>query len=313
MALPENHSVLVTGGRGFVGSAVSALLHRQGYRVVALDRRESEPPSQQPTEPASTGAKVFQVSCDISDPIQLQRVFETETIHTIIHLAAILPTSAQRDPQLATQVNIIGSVNLLELARQFAVRRVVFGSSLSVYGTCGFDEQVTEIHRTAPEDLYGVSKLYVERLGEACRNQHAMEFVSLRIGRVIGPGARSTSSAWRSQIIENLRAREAVEIYLPFLPSERILLVHVEDVASMLVTLLTAPQVKHGVYNACCESLVVEHLKRSLESLNPHLLITLGTQPAAGNPRRLDHSRFANEFNFHPEPIFERLRRAANR
>ena len=92
-------------------------------------------------------------------------MFEKERIEGIIHLAAILPTAAQRNPLRATQVNVQGSANVLEMARVFQVRRVVFGSSLSIYGTCAADHIVSELDRAAPEDLYGAAKLYVEQLG----------------------------------------------------------------------------------------------------------------------------------------------------
>ena len=54
---------------------------------------------------------------------------------------------------------------MLEMARQFGVGRFVFGSSLSVYGTCSPDHAVSETDRAAPEDVYGAAKLYVEQLG----------------------------------------------------------------------------------------------------------------------------------------------------
>src|SRR5437879_1609560 len=160
MAGKGKGTVLVTGGRGFIGRAVGKLLQREGYRVLALDQAHAGAPLDK--EIASR-----EVSCDISDALQLQAVFESQSIGAIVHLAAILPTAAQRDPLRATQVNVGGSLHLLELAHQFGVRRLVFGSSLSVYGTCAFDEQVSETHRAAPEDLYGAAKLYFERLGEA--------------------------------------------------------------------------------------------------------------------------------------------------
>ena len=107
-------------------------------------------------------------------PASLQQVFETRHIGGIIHLAAILPTAAQRDPVRATQVNVTGSLHLLELAQRFEVKRFVFGSSLSVYGTCPADRFVSEADRAAPEDLYGAAKLYVEQLGEAYRQSHGV-------------------------------------------------------------------------------------------------------------------------------------------
>ena len=299
----QDRSVLVTGGRGFIGRAVAKLLQRAGYGVVSLDA----------SLPTSSSAKRREVECDLADASQLQRVFEIEQIGGIIHLAAILPTAAAREPAQATQVNIEGSFHLLEMARRFGVRRVVFGSSLSVYGTCPADEVVSETNRAAPEDLYAAGKLYVEQLGEAYRRSYVLELVGLRIGRVVGPGAHSASSAWRSQIFELLASRDAAEIALPYVGSEELLLVHVDDVAKMLVSLLQAASPAHSVYNAACESVVVSDLKRELESLNSKLRVTVGKDYALGNPRLLNSSRLRQEFRFQTVPIFEQLRKAAGK
>jgi len=122
----QGNRVLVTGGRGFIGRAVVKLLQRSGCGVVSLDAAPG----------TSSSASRHEVECDLIDVKQLQRVFEIEPVGGIIDLAAILPTAALREPALATEVNVHGSLNLLEMARGFGVRRFVFGSSLSVYGTC---------------------------------------------------------------------------------------------------------------------------------------------------------------------------------
>src|SRR5260370_28673996 len=253
------------------------------------------------------------LQCAIADYAQIRNLFAAESVEGIIHLAAVLPTAAQRDPLLATRVNIDGSANLLEMARQFAVRRFVFASSLSIYGTHSLEECVSEEHRAYPEDLYGEAKLYTERLGEAYRQQHALDFVSLRIGRVVGPGAQSKSSGWRSEIFEYLGTQEPREVVVPFRPAGRLLLVHVDDVARMLLTLLHAGPMKHAVYNACCESVCVADLKHELEGLNPNITLRVGTGSAAGNPQLLNATRFESEFGFRPAPISEQLRHAAGK
>jgi len=297
----QNGSVLITGGRGFVGRAVENLLQRIGYRVLSLD-----------AAPATNDRQsVRDVMCDISNAGELGRIFESETIGGIVHLAAVLPTAAQREPLRATQVNVEGSAHLLELARRFGVRRIVFGSSLSIYGTCRADRIVSEADPAAPEDLYGTAKSYVERLGNAYRDRHGLEFVSLRIGRVVGPGAHSSTSAWRSQIFEFPGASHPVEISLPYVGDEKLLLVHVDDVARMLVALLQTPRPKYTVYNAPCDAVVVADLKREVEALNANVGVRLGEQLATGNPRLLDFGRFEKEFDFKMVPIFEQLNRAA--
>jgi nucleoside-diphosphate-sugar epimerase len=280
---------------------VGKLLQRSGYSVLALDQPETAAPS---TESFSLGREI---GIDITDREQLRSLFHARPIAAIVHLAAILPTMAQREPTRATQVNVGGSLNLLEMARQFGVRRVIFGSSLSVYGTCPAEQVVTEMDRAAPEDLYGAAKLYVERLGEAYRQAHGLEFVSLRIGRVVGPGARSATSAWRSEIFERLGTATPAEIEIPYAESERILLVHVEDVAAMFLHLLRAQRPAHGVYNAACESVVVGDLRRELERLNRRLRVKLRGRAVVGNPRQVDWSRVAREFEIRVVPMFQQL------
>jgi UDP-glucose 4-epimerase len=302
MAEDKRKSVLITGGRGFVGRTLTKLLRCLNYVVISVDLD---------TTGSSESAAGEEVACDVTDMERLKTLFGTRRIDGIVHLAAILPTAAQCEPALATRVNVQGSLNLLEMATEFGVRRFVFGSSLSIYGSYPADRVVSETDRAAPEDVYGASKLYVEQVGTAYAQAYGLEFVSLRIGRVVGAGARSATSAWRSEIFECLGAKAAAEIHVPYAASERILLVHVEDVAGMFVKLLDSERPAHSVYNAACESVIVGELKKELERLNPRSCVRLGEREAVGNPRRVDWGRFTGEFGFRVIPIFEQLERAA--
>jgi len=85
----------------------------------------------------------------------------------------------------------------------------------------------------------------------------------------------------------------------------------VQDAAGALMTLLLAPRPAHSIYNAPCESWLVNDLKLQLESLNPSIRVALGDAYAKGNPRLLDWSRFKNEFAFSTTPIADRLQKAA--
>ena len=83
------NSVLVTGAEGFLGRALVRLLEHSDLRVIALD--SSEPV---PVDPPSG---VTKVRCDITDQQQMEKVFREYEIGKVVHLAAILPTAAQRD------------------------------------------------------------------------------------------------------------------------------------------------------------------------------------------------------------------------
>lgn len=300
--MDDEDLILITGAGGFLGRAVASRLQQAGNRIVLLDRSGL----------ANDNSAAFaQIGCDICDAEALRRVFDAHRITAIVHLAAILPTAAARNPPEATEVNVVGSFNLLEMARRFNVQRFVFGSSLSIYGTCAPDDVVGERHRAAPEDLYGAAKLYVEQLGKGYKDLDGIQFVSVRMGRVVGAGARSVTSAWRSEIFELLGKSRPVEIKIPYVGTERVLLVHVDDVARSLATLVQARRLANAVYNAPCESVVVRDLKEQVECLNPNVTVCLGTSPAMGNPRLVDWSRFQNEFGVEMLPIFERLTRSA--
>ncbi len=93
---------------------------------------------------AASESDANEVVCDIGDARHLRPVFEVRPIDGIVHLAAILPTVAQREPLRATEVNVDGSLNVLEIARRFGVRRFVFGSSLACTVVADAERLVSE-------------------------------------------------------------------------------------------------------------------------------------------------------------------------
>jgi nucleoside-diphosphate-sugar epimerase len=297
-------SVLVTGGRGFIGRAVVKLLRCSGYPVISLDRSAA---------PANELRGWLEVEGDLTEAPRFRSVVRAHRIHSIIHLAAILPTAAHLDPLTAFEINFNGGMTVLAEARSLGVHRLVFGSSLSVYGTYPAGRVVSETDDAKPHDSYGTAKKFLEGHGLASRERGEMDFASLRIGRVVGEGSNSVTSAWRSEIFELLKSEQPAEIFIPYRASEKILVVHVEDLAAMLVALVAATKTDHAIYNAPCESILVGDLKRVVESLNPNLTVKLGDGRPIGNPQMLDFSRFQKEFAVETIPIFDRLRKAAGK
>ena len=270
-----------------------------GTRVVSVDRRSAG---------ADRPGQCY--DCDIRDTARINEIVASHKIAGIIHLASLLRTASERDPLSATQVNIIGSLNILEAARAFKVQRVVYASSASVYGTRGAADKAREEDVTAPEDVYGNGKKYVEMLGEAYRRAYGIEFIALRVPIVVGPGAMDTASPWRSQIFSLAEMSNPRTISIPFQESETISLVHAEDLAQQFATLIHANRPSFSVYNAACEIWTVRDLKKEVESLNGNLGVNCADAAVSGFARVLDAERFTIEFGYSLQSLETRLRAA---
>src|SRR5262249_60569670 len=180
--------------------------------------------------------------------------------------------------------------------------RFIFASSMSVYGSSASRAPLTEDDPVTPDDLYGVAKLAVELLGQALATKKGFEFVALRIARVVGPGIRKTSSPWRSEIFE---AHRQDSVSIPFAPEAVLSLVHVQDVAQMLLTLTETTGISSFVYNTPVEVWEARHVKEAIEELRG-IRVELVPEGFHGGPI-CNGSRFAREFGFRLRGLRERL------
>lgn len=293
--------IVVTGGEGFIGRHIRSVLLAAGKDVLSLDRRSLS---------HSSGELNYQ--CDLTDAQRLQQILASASrrISAIAHLASTLRTASEKDPKKATEVNIFGSLNVLETARIFGVARVVFASSVSIYGSKGAHDDVSEADFTAPQDIYGAAKKYIEVLGNAYSRNYGIQFVSVRIPIVVGSGPGTSTSAWRTNLLNALREGRKREILVPYAEHETLSIVHVEDLANAFSILLNAPTIAHLTYNAPCEIWRLSDLKKEVESLNEKVQVSFGDSAISGFPRRLNCDRFKAEFNYVPD-LSERLRQAA--
>jgi UDP-glucuronate 4-epimerase len=192
-------NILVTGGSGFIGShTVEALLQR-GHRVTVVDDfNDFYDPSVKRRNAAAFRGRVELVEADIRDAARLKDVFKQGRFETVIHLAAragVRPSLAQ--PQLYTEVNVLGTQQLLELARTFGVRQFLFGSSSSVYGVnqkVPFSEDDPIFKPISP---YAATKLAGEALCHVYHHLYGLDMVCLRFFTVYGPRQRPDLAIYR--------------------------------------------------------------------------------------------------------------------
>ncbi|MCL6482375.1 MAG: SDR family NAD(P)-dependent oxidoreductase [Firmicutes bacterium] len=186
--------VLVTGGAGFIGSHLCEALLRRGVRLTLVDRLDDfyAPAWKQANLEDLRAIAPFEFSpADICDRAALERAFDHAQPEAVVHLAAragVRPSV--EDPLLFERINVTGTLHVLELCRQFSVRKLIFGSSSSVYGASApvpFREDQAELHPVSP---YAATKLAGERFCYAYAHLFRLPVVCLRLFTVYGPRQR---------------------------------------------------------------------------------------------------------------------------
>jgi UDP-glucose 4-epimerase len=175
--------ILVTGASGFVGAAVAAALAARGDRVTAFDMALS--PGLQKI--ARQYDSLRTVIGEVTECAGVMALFKENPPDCVFHAAAIVGVIASvRAPTRTFEVNVQGTINLLEAMRLFGTKRMVHMSSEETYGP--FQANVIgEDHVQNPLHPYGVSKLAVEHLGRGYREQYGLEVIHLRAIWVYGP------------------------------------------------------------------------------------------------------------------------------
>jgi len=186
---------LVTGGVGFIGSHVCERLLEAGHAVCALDDLNDfyDPAIKQSTlrELQSRAQSFSFVHADITNRGELDEIFGSMAFDQIIHLAAragVRPSL--ENPALYQRVNVEGTVNVLEAARERGVKKITIASSSSVYGVNSkvpFSEADPIFNAISP---YAASKLGCEALGHVYHHVHGMDVCMLRFFTVYGPRQR---------------------------------------------------------------------------------------------------------------------------
>ena len=194
-------SVLVTGGAGFIGSHLVEALLEEGREVIALDSFDSfyDPAVKRKNVEPFLGRPGFTlVEADIRDEKAIEALFAQRPIKVVVHLAAragVRPSIEQ--PQLYSDVNLNGTVVLLEACRRHNVGKLVFGSSSSVYGNNRKVPFSEKDDVDMPISPYAATK----RAGELlCATYHALYRLNvfcLRFFTVYGPRQRPEMAIYK--------------------------------------------------------------------------------------------------------------------
>ena len=207
-------NILVTGGAGFIGShLVDRLLAENIWRVTVIDDFNDfySPETKRRNLAAHFDNLLFTaIEADIRRPDALDKIFERQKFDVIVHLAAragVRPSLEQ--PVLYAETNINGTLNLLEAARKFGIKKFVFGSSSSVYGVnCKLPFGENDLVQT-PISPYAATKIAGEALCHTYAHLYDIQTVCLRFFTVYGARQRPdlaihkfANQIWREQPIQ---------------------------------------------------------------------------------------------------------------
>ncbi len=237
-------TILITGGSGLLGSELARWLISQGQRPVLLDIASPELRLQ-----GLEGAFDF-VCGSFTERKCLVETIRNHGIDTVFHLGAILSVPSEENPEHAIHLNALGTINVLEAVRTEKVKRVMYSSSIAVYGLDLLNAPVDDRCLQRPTGIYGICKSFSEQLGFYYNRRYGIDFRGLRIPSVVAPGCRvahmSIYNCWA--IEEPLKGNP---YRIPVDPSTRCPTIYYKDVVRALWMLnLAAPEnIRTRVYN----------------------------------------------------------------
>jgi nucleoside-diphosphate-sugar epimerase len=236
-------------GAGLIGSQIARILVEESQRPVLMDRAHQHDALGEIVDLK----RVVLAQGDVLQPLELTRLLREHGITAIVHTAAnpMLTLGAQRDPYPAVEINIMGTMNVLEAARIHGIKRVVVASSnvLSHYiaGGEGGGDPAREEAFPRPTTFYATTKQAVENLGLNYARWCGVEFAALRYGAVFGPwsghGGGGPSNVMREGVRRALAGEEAV------LPARCMEWVYSKDAAQGTVLALKAQSLSSRIFN----------------------------------------------------------------
>ncbi|HVA31890.1 MAG TPA: NAD-dependent epimerase/dehydratase family protein [Gaiellaceae bacterium] len=284
--------VLVTGGSGFIGSHVVDQLRAQGHVPVIFDLVES------------TYHEAGEIETVIGDLESVQSVRAAVAgCDVVAHLAAVSDVNIVVDnPSKASSINVGGTAAVLEAARVEGVQRVVYASTVWVYGGADGVEPLDEETRLAlPDHLYTATKLAGEMYCRSYAELYGLEYTVLRFGIPYGPHSRPATVL--AAFVEKARAGKPLTLAGDGSQSRQF--VYVEDLAAGVVAAL-APQAANRTYNLVGdESVTIREIAEAVRELvAPVEIVYMDSRPSDLRPVAISGARAAAELAWTPTTSF---------
>mgnify|MGYP001373801782 FL=1 len=294
-------SIMVTGGTGFIGNRIIRKLLDRGEEVVCFDLA----PPRNNLEPYADQINFYRG--DISQIPHLLEAINTFEVHKIIHMAALLPPDTEDRPHFGMSVNIQGTNNVFEAARWSNIQRVVYASSIAVYGvqeTFG-DRPINETDLSDPVNVYGMTKAANDFAAGRYRERYDMDIRGVRICTVFGHGRVTGMTGMIGGLMMSLPAI-GKPVTMQFDPNEASPMIHAEDAAEIFVQVSLSNNLQHPIYISGGHLATIQDIANIVKEYVPEAQITTGDRPVP-HVYLVDNSRMLSDIGYEMAPLRVRV------
>lgn len=294
-------SILITGGTGWVGTGLAHRLVERGEDVILFDIA----PQIERVADIKNNVKVVQGDQKVWP--EVLNVVKENNVEGVFHLAVRHSSPSDANPWAVYEGNVAGIMNVLEAARLFGVKRVVFTSSIMSYGLGIPTETITDETLQRPASVYGVTKLYGELIGRFYRKKFDLDFRCIRYPNIFGPSVRiSKKLQYIAWMIQNAALGRPVECSVS--EDTKLPVLYYEDAMRATQMLYDAPkeQIKTVCYNVVgvFPSLTAKEVELAIKKFIPEAKFTYKPDPWVMDYYRsinnIDDSRAREEWGWKP-------------
>jgi nucleoside-diphosphate-sugar epimerase len=306
--------ILVAGGGSFIGAYAIRRLLRDGHEVVVYDVNIHDNAIHRILDPSDLRKIIF-VRGDVTDGLAVVSACLEHRIDNIVHLAAALIPECANHPAYGVRVNCDGLNHSFEAARLLGVRRVVWASSIAVYGprTVYAQDWLDEDAPHYPTTVYGACKSLNEFMGRHYFERFGVDNIGLRFTVVYGPGR--LRGAYPYQLNRELIEKPAVGLpgAIPF-GDTLIDWQYVEDAARAILVALYHPQSPRSrVFNTCGDLRTVREAAECVKRILPDATIHVQAGSDPMSIGKIDARKIREELGYQPEyKLEDGLREAIN-
>jgi nucleoside-diphosphate-sugar epimerase len=288
----------VVGATGFLGRRIVSRLASADYEVIAMDVAS-------PKEGELPASVAFQ-RVDVTSFEETVAAFVTHRPDLVVHLSF----TRENLPRTAFRLNVQGMDNCLEAARLAEVGRVLYSSSIAVYGAqSNYGERpIIEDDRPSPRKQYDVHKVFNEWQAKEYAEKHGMSVIGVRLANVSGSDKAIGSVDHVACIVEPARGRPVTLDKAKRMRS----VIHGDDASEIFLRLAQADKPRHAIYNSGGEALSLGQIAEMVKKVLPDAQIRFednDTPPKGHSAYLFDNSRLTEEFGLSFMPYDQRIAR----